>query len=135
MNGAHRLLAIYLELARVSRIRRRPFVTDRLLLVAGHIAHLGGWPSIESACKNEILHDNPAHALHRYDTIGGAAVAEDFQSILRNAYRRYPKERVEILVARLEIDVVARLSEFPTIGKYIESLFAFCPPRLGTDWE
>ena len=55
------VLGLYLHLARASLQRRRPHVSDRLLVIAGAVAAQMQLPKIAAYCRYKILKHNPRH--------------------------------------------------------------------------
>lgn len=98
-------IASYFILARVSEGRARPFVRDKLLLVAAALATRGLLPKTAAACRNLILRHNPQHAVSRYDTMEQALRDADFQPLLKRAEQQYPTEHAEVLLLKLGIDL------------------------------
>jgi hypothetical protein len=119
------LIAMYVQLARVSGIRGRPYVQDRLLLCAAIIASLAEFPKTAAHCRDRILQHNPQHWLGRFPTVADAIADDDSLGLIRQAQRRYPPERAE----RLYETVGLRLEE--ERAKHISSA-AFLAATLGT---
>src|SRR5687768_2359651 len=95
------LVAMYVQLARVSGMRQRPFVQDRLLVCAAIIASQAELPRAASLCRERILRHNPQHWLGRFDSVEEALADDDSLGMVRKVQRRYPPERAEQLYSTL----------------------------------
>jgi hypothetical protein len=98
-------VALYLTLARVSELRARPFVSDKLFLLAAVSATRGLYPRVAAACRGLILRHNPQHALGHWETMEQALRAEEFNVLLRRLEQQYPAEHAEYLLTRLAVDL------------------------------
>lgn len=99
------LIAMYVQLARVSSLRGRPFVQDRLLLCAAIIAAQAELPRAASHCRQRILRHNPQHWLRKFETMSRAIADDDSLGLIRQAQRRYPPERAEQLYSTLGLSL------------------------------
>lgn len=119
------LIAMYVHLARVSGIRGRPYVQDRLLLCAAIIASLAELPKTAAHCRKRILRHNPQHWLGRFPTVTDAIADDDSLGLIRQAQRRYPPERAEQLYATLGLNLEDERCRHVSSG-------AFLAAALGT---
>lgn len=99
------LVAMYVQLARVSGLRGRLYVQDRLLLCAALIASLAELPKTAARCRERILQHNPQHWLGRFETVAAAIADDDSLGLIRQAQRRYPPERAEQLYSTLGLSL------------------------------
>jgi hypothetical protein len=105
MKSPAELIAMYVQLARVSGMRGRPYVQDRLLLCAAIIASQAELPKAAACCRDRILRHNPQHWLGRYDDVEQALADDDSIGLVRQAQRRYPPERAEQLYDTLGLSL------------------------------
>lgn len=96
-------LGLYLHLARAARMRRRPLVRDRMLVLAGMLAHEADLPRVAAACRREILLHNANHVVGRYNSFAAAAEDEAFQTFYRRLAQRFPPEKAEHMLNSLGI--------------------------------
>ena len=128
MPGDSDLLPIYLHLARAAALRGRPFVRDKLLLLAAVAAYDGGLKPIAEACRDEILGHNPHHMVSHWPTFITALQADDFFTFLSQVRRQYPPEKAEQLLQALNVDPARERETYFHDGEYAAAL-------LGKSWE
>jgi hypothetical protein len=116
------LVATYLQLARVSVLRGRPYVRDKLLLLAAAIAASSDLPMTAKICRERILRHNPQHWIGRYSTAEEAMADDDFVGLVRQAQRRYSPERAEQMLESLGIPLTAAREKYFTSRAMISSL-------------
>jgi hypothetical protein len=116
------VLGMYLHLARASKIRQRPHVTDRLMLLAGVAAVRMHLPRIAAYCRWSILQHNPHHAVSRWNSLELAIEEEEFLSLLRQLQRRFPLERVEQMLDSLGIHTAGERQAYYTDEEYAASI-------------
>jgi len=122
------LLASYLRLAQAAKRRGQPLVRDRVLLLAAVIAAQIELEPIAAACRAHILAHNRRHLVGRWPTIGEALEHEDFQTLVNQLSTRYGPERVEGLVAQLNVATTVQRAEYASDGEFAAAL-------LGLDWD
>ncbi len=122
--------ALYLHLARASEQRRRPFVRDKLLLIAGAQSVDMGLDQIANYCRHKILAHNPGHLLRRFPTLAAARDDESFLAQLRQAQRAYPREKVEHMLDSLGIEMSRERDTYFTDHEYAASLLGTTPEEL-----
>ncbi len=123
-------LAVYLHLARASGQRRRPHVRDRLLVLASVIAQQMKLTAIARYCRQEVLRHNAQHLIRRWETVDEAMATEDFVCFLQQLRRRYPPERVEQMLATLEIDLAGERESYYSDYEYAAALLGTTPAAL-----
>jgi hypothetical protein len=123
-------IARYFILARVSEGRARPFVRDKLLLVAASLATRGLLPKTAAACRYLILSHNPQHAVSRYDTMEQALRDTEFQPLLKRAEQQYPTEHAEVLLLKLGIDLDDVRRAHPQARECLAFLLQIPPDNL-----
>ncbi len=101
----HRLLGVYLHLARASEMRLQPMVRDKLLVLAGVQAEAMGLAPISALCRHKVLAHNRRHMLRDWPTLEVALDDERFQTYLKQLTRRYSKEKVEHMLDSLGIEL------------------------------
>ncbi|MFT5526061.1 MAG: hypothetical protein ACI9HK_004032 [Pirellulaceae bacterium] len=122
MTAPIELLGKYLHLARASERRRRPHVTDRLMLLAGITAARLHLSQISTYCRFRILEHNPHHLIRKWDSFQDAEPDEEFLHLLRQIQRRYPFERVEYLLETLGISTENERAVYYSDQEYIVAL-------------
>jgi hypothetical protein len=123
-------IACYLSLARVSEGRARPFVSDKLLLVAAAMATRGLLPKTAAACRNQILRHNPQHAVGRVLTMEQALRDAEFQPLLKRAEQLYPLEHAEYLLTNLEIEIEQESRKYVQKRQFLANLLQIQPTDL-----
>lgn len=122
------LLPTYLHLARAAGLRGRPFVRDKLLLLAGVAAYDGELFPIAEACRAEILRHNPHHMVSHWPTFLAALADDDFFTLLTQVRRQYPAEKAEQMLQTLKLDLARERETYFHDGEYAAAL-------LGSSWE
>ena len=84
------LLGTYLHLVRASDLRRRPYVSDRFLLLSGALASKLDLPRIAAYCRHRILEHNPWHMVRRWETLQAAWEDSDFLHLLKTSPAAIP---------------------------------------------
>jgi hypothetical protein len=105
MAEPHRLLGVYLHLARASELRLQPMVRDKLLVLAGVQAESMGLAPIAALCRHKVLAHNGRHMLRRWPTLEVALDDERFQIYLKQLLRRYSNEKAEHMLHSLGIEL------------------------------
>ena len=105
MAEPHRLLGVYLHLARASEMRLQPMVRDKLLVLAGVQAETMGLAPISALCRHKVLAHNGRHMLRRWPTLELALDDERFRVYLKQLTRRYSKEKAEHMLHSLGIEL------------------------------
>jgi hypothetical protein len=123
-------LAMYLQLARASELRRRPLVRDKLLVLAGVMAVEAEMAPIAALCRQRIIAHNPAHLLGHYTSIPQALADERFQRYLQQLRRHYSLEKAEHMLASLGIDIARDRAAYYTEYEYAASLLGTTPEAL-----
>lgn len=123
-------LAIYLHLARASELRQRMLVRDRLLVIAGVMAHAARLPRIAALCRSKILAHNPNHLVRRWE--GFAAMVGDgqFQAFLTQLQRKYPTEKAEQMLQSLGIELANERDTYYSDEEYAASIWGVSLARL-----
>jgi len=116
------LLAMFLHLARASRQRRRPLVSDRLLLLSGVIAARMELSDIADRCRRHILAHNPQHMVRRWETFAEALEDSDFLHLLKQVQRRYPQEKAERMLVELGLDISHERDVYYSDEEYAKTL-------------
>lgn len=124
-------LAIYLHLARASRQRQRPLVTDRLLVLAAARANRLDLHGVANLCRAKILAHNPNHMVGRFDTVADALEDVDFLSLVVSLDRRYPREKAERMLESLGIDLANERAAYFSDQEYAAALLGAALPEAG----
>ncbi|MEX2114023.1 MAG: hypothetical protein WD845_12605 [Pirellulales bacterium] len=128
MTDAHRLLGIYLHLARASQLRMQPMVRDKLLVLAGVQAESMGLAPISALCRHKVLAHNAQHMIRDWPTMESALADERFRTYLKQLERRYSTEKSEHMLASLGIELGRERELYASDLEYAAAL-------LGTDPE
>jgi len=123
-------LGIFLHLARASRLRSRPLVRDRMLVVAGVVATQLNLPQIAAYCRMQVLEHNPRHLVRRWPDLAAALHSEDFQAHLRQLQRRYPLEKAEQMLTTLGIQMARERETYYSDLEYAASLLGTSATEL-----
>mgnify|MGYP001189782844 CR=1 FL=1 len=116
------LLVTYLHLAWASARRNRPLVRCRFLLLAANEALSHQMNEIADFCRLEILRENPAHLVGRWDTLAQAQESSDWDALVHQLRRRYSRERAEQLLDVLGIDLALEQATYSSGEEYAASL-------------
>ena len=124
------LLGLYLQLAQASKKRQRPFVRDRLLLLAGVTAVNAGLSTIAPCCRDEILQNNPQHMIRRWVSMKDALADLNFRQLVQQNLRRYPLEKAEQMLTSLGIDMSHESESYYSEYEYAAALLGTTPDIL-----
>ena len=124
------LLGLYLHLAQASKKRQRPFVRDRLLLLAGVTAVTAGLSTIAACCRDEILQNNPQHMIRRWVSMEDALADLNFRQLVQQNLRRYPLEKAEQMLSSLGIDMSHESESYYSEYEYAAALLGTTPDIL-----
>jgi hypothetical protein len=130
MTDIDELLALYLHLARASELRNRPWVRDKLLVLAGACAVERGLDLIAAFCRRRILSNNPGHLVGHHPSLAMAMDDERFQGYLVQLRRRYSRERAEHMLGSLGIDPAHERDAYFTVYEYAAALLGTTPAEL-----
>jgi hypothetical protein len=130
MSDIDEQLALYLHLARASELRNRPWVRDKLLVLAGACAVERGLDLIAAFCRRRILSNNPGHLVGHHPSLAMALDDERFQGYLVQLRRRYSRERAEHMLGLLGIDLVHEREGYVTLYEYAAALLGTTPAEL-----
>ncbi|HEV3025296.1 MAG TPA: hypothetical protein VGX76_22650 [Pirellulales bacterium] len=130
MTDIDELLALYLHLARASELRNRPWVRDKLLVLAGACAVERGLDLIAAFCRRRILSNNPGHLVGHHPSLAMAMDDERFQGYLVQLRRRYSRERAEHMLRSLGIDLAHERDAYFTLYEYAAALLGTTPVEL-----
>lgn len=128
MNGDIEHLGCLLHVAALAERRQRLFARDRLLLLAGVLAHGLSLPEVAACCRQRILLHNRGHLVARWSSISDACGDENFVALVRQVERRYGSERLE-RIADGDAFVPARERLF------YASDAEFAAAMLGVSWQ
>jgi hypothetical protein len=115
-------LAVYLHLARTSDLRRQPMITDKLILLAGALAHEQHLPEIAERCREIVLARNPQHLLRKWAKFADAYPSEGFQTLLKQLRKQYSPEKAEHMLGTLGIELGREHELYETQQEYVSAL-------------
>lgn len=130
MAASENLLGLYLHLARAAELRRRPWVRDKLLVLAATSADQMGLEQIAAFCRRKILANNPGHLVGHYPTVAAALDDERFRGYLTQLRRSYTQERAEHMLASLGIDLARERDAYFSDHEYAAALLGTSPEEL-----
>ncbi len=122
MSDASYELGMYLHLARAGKLRQRPLVRDRFLILAGVVASCMNLDGVAAYCRREVLGNNPGHMIRRWPTLAAAMEQVAFDSLLRQLQRRYPREKAEQMLASLGIQMASERKTYYSDEEYAAAL-------------
>lgn len=142
MANASYQLGVFLHLAQASQRRRRPFVRDRMLLLASVAAVNVDLRKLAAYCRNEILKNNPRHLIGQRPTVEEALLDDDFLALLARIRAKYPIERAERLLDALGIEVLNERDVYYSDEEWAAAILNVAPnsfqrndPNSGNDSE
>lgn len=130
MNAALNELSIYLHLARAAELRRRPLERDRLLVIAASKAMAAELPRIAAWCRRTVLAHNPGHMLRRWERMSDAVADGDFQQLLVQLERQFPREKAEQMLHSLGVDRANERAVYYDDEEYAASIWGLAPAQL-----
>jgi hypothetical protein len=129
---AHQL-GVYLHLAQASLRRRRPYVRDRLLLLAGVTAANMQLDPVAAYCRRMILQHNPQHVVGHWPSLGQALVDDEFLTLLRQVRRKYPPEKAERMLDSLGLQMGREREAYYSDLEYAAAILGVKPGELADD--
>lgn len=123
-------LGIFLHLARASELRRRPMISDRLLILAGSIAAEMNLDAVAAYCRHQVLQHNPHHLVRRWSDLAEALGHQDFQFHRARLQRRYPFEKAEQMLDSLGIQVANERNAYFSDLEYAAAILSTTPAAL-----
>jgi len=130
MESSIEALGVYLHLAAASHRRNQPLVRSRLLVLCGVMAYWLGLDGVADHCRTLVLDQNQSHLLGRFADFDAALADDEFIALLRQLYRRYPREKAEQMLASLGIDPAGERATYYTDLEYAASLLGVSPAQL-----
>lgn len=93
----------FIKLAGVSQSRQQLAQRDRFLLLAAANAGESRFDEVAERCRQLVLDHNPAHMIHRFDSVANALADPEYQSFLRQLKRFCSYEKAEHYLTLLKI--------------------------------
>ena len=93
----------FVKLAGVSQSRQQLGPRDKFLVLAAVAACHAGHAAVAARCRELVVANNPAHILHRFESVDAALVDDDFRTFLKQLTRFCSRERGEHLLSQLSI--------------------------------
>lgn len=121
---------MYLHLARAAEARRRFLVRDKVLILAATRAQDMGLPAVAEHCRRKVLAHNPGHLVGRYLSVAAALDSEDFAGYANHLRREFPLEKVEHMLASLNIAWGGERAAYYSDEEYAAALLGVAPDRL-----
>ena len=122
MDSNVELLGLYLQLARAATIRQELHARDKLLVIAGMIAVHLELPAVAAFCRYRVLEHNSRHLIRRWQDLATALDQHDFQTLLKQLQRRYPREKAENMLTTLGIEMGQEWKTYYSAEEYAASL-------------
>lgn len=124
MPTTQEILSVYLQLAGVSQRRRKAMARDRFLVLASMVAvDLELW-EIADLCRRRILDHNPGHLVRRFESMRDAVDDEDYEALVTQLWRKYPFERLEYLLSRVQPNWASERSRYRTDEEFARAMLA-----------
>lgn len=130
------MLVRYLLLAEGASQRQRVLVRDRLFVLAAALATQAKLHPLAEFLRSQVLQNNPGHLLGQFPTMQEACSSQPFGGLLFQLLRRFTPERVEQLLAQLDLHPqnVASVEPSPEelaqlVGKTWEALVRHFPQQ------
>lgn len=130
------MLVRYLLLAEGASQRQRGLVRDRLFVLAAALATQAKLYPLAEFLRLQVLKNNPGHLLGQFPTMQAACSSPEFGGLLLQLLRRFTPERVEQLLAQLDLhpEKVAAMEPSPNelaqlIGKTWDDLTQHFPQQ------
>ena len=99
MSDADLALSAYLRLAVISQVRGQWLPRNKFLILSGESACREGLLAVAERCRAQVVANNPAHLLGRYDSFPAALKSAEFQTYLKQLKKFCSVERAEHLLA------------------------------------
>jgi hypothetical protein len=93
----------FIKLSGVSQSRRQLAQRDKFLLLAAAAAVEMGFDQIADRCRQLVLDHNPAHWIHRFESVAHALADPEYQIFHRRLKRFCSLERAEHYLTLLKI--------------------------------
>ncbi|MBI1900652.1 MAG: hypothetical protein HYS13_06020 [Planctomycetia bacterium] len=115
-------IALCLHLARACEARRQPGDRDKMLVLAGAAAAALGLHTVAGRCRRKILAQNPGHLIGHHESFAQAAADDEFAHYLKQLERAFPPEKLEHMLASLEIDMASERATYASDYEYAAAL-------------
>ena len=135
MNSNVELLGVYLHLAHAATVRQELHVRDKLLVIAGMIAVHLKLPTVAAYCRHAVLKHNSRHLIRRWQDLASALDQDDFQTLLKQLQRRYPREKAENMLTTLGIEMGKEWETYYSAEEYAASLLTTTTETLGRIYQ
>lgn len=130
MSGSDSPLGLYLHLALASERKRQMLDRDKLLVLAGVYAAAAGIHPVAALCRHKVLEHNRHHLIGHWPTVQSALEDEDFHMFIKQLDRRYPREKAELLLDELGIDLANERDTYLNEYEYAADLLGTTPDEL-----
>ena len=130
MSAADSPLGLYLHLALASERKRQMLDRDKLLVLAGVYAAAAGIHPVAALCRHKVLEHNRHHLIGHWPTVQSALEDEDFHMFIKQLDRRYPREKAELLLDELGIDLANERDTYLNEYEYAADLLGTTPDEL-----
>ncbi|MBI5759574.1 MAG: hypothetical protein HZA46_13730 [Planctomycetales bacterium] len=93
----------FIKLAGVSQSKQQLAQRDKFLLLAAATAVESGFDQVAERCRQLVLDHNPAHLIHRFESVPFAISHPEYQSFQRQLKRFCSYEKAEHHLTQLKI--------------------------------
>ena len=135
MSASNSPLALYLHLALASERKLQMLDRDKLLVLASVYASAGKLHPIAELCRHKVLEHNPHHLIGHWPSVAGALEDEDFHPFLKQLDRRFPREKAELMLEELGIDLANERETYLNDYEYAASLLGTTPDELNERFD
>ena len=103
---------------------------DKLLVLSSVYAAAAGLHPIAALCRHKVLEHNRHHLIGHWPTVASALEDEDFHLFLKQLDRRYPREKAELMLDELGIDLANERDTYLNDYEYAAALLGTTPDAL-----
>ncbi len=93
----------FIKLAGVAQSKRQLTQRDKFLLLAAATAVEAEFDQVAKRCRQLVLDHNPAHLIHRFESVAHALADLEYQSFQRQLKRFCSYEKAEHYLTQLKI--------------------------------
>jgi hypothetical protein len=123
------ILSTYLHLAAAHGRHRFMADRDRFLVISAVIAQKMKLYRLAAYCRHLVLENNPGHMFRRWTTVKLALEDDEFLLFLKQIQRRFPQERAETLLVKMNIVQGNERATYFTDEEYAAALLG-----IQVDW-
>jgi hypothetical protein len=108
---------------------------DKLLVLAGVFAAAAGIHPVAALCRHKVLQHNRHHLIGHWPTVRIALEDEDFHMFIKQLDRRFPREKAELMLDELGIDMANERDTYLNEFEYAAALLGTTPDALDEQFD